>query len=154
MALLDMKKVSLIAHSDRRNAVLKLLQDIGAVEFISTSIEELNAVMAPQTIGALEKRLGVVRESLEIIRKYDESKTSFLTPKPAISKEELKNIKEKFDEADKVTEKTKQFASDMNSLKTRRHRLKNRIIQPSNIKVEPVSPSCSTHRSLAISFRR
>lgn len=129
MALLDMKRISLIAHCEQRNAVLQLLQDIGAVEILSTSEDGLSAVKTPQTIGVLEKRLSEVRESLEIIRKYDESKTSFLTPKPSISINELKNIKNKFDEADKATDKTKKFADDMNSLKTRRHRLKNRIVQ-------------------------
>lgn len=129
MALLEMKRVSLIAHSDSRNAVLQKLQDIGAVEVISTSVEELSAVKAPETLVALEKRLSDVRESLDLIRKYDESKSSFLTPKPAITKTKLKNMQESFDEADKAISKTKQFAEDMNALKARRHRLKNRMIQ-------------------------
>ncbi len=129
MALLDMKRISLIAHSEQRNAILKLLQDIGAVEILNTSQQELSTAKAPECIGTLEKKLAEVRESLDIIRKYDDSKTSFLTPKPAISKSGLENIKEKFDEADKVTKKTKQFSDDMSSLKARRHHLKNKMIQ-------------------------
>lgn len=129
MALLEMKRVSLIAHSDSRNAVLQKLQDIGSVEVISTSVEELSAVQAPETLVALEKRLADVRESLDLIRKYDESKSSFLTPKPAITRTALKNMQDSYDEADKAIIKTKQFAEDMNALKARRHRLKNRMIQ-------------------------
>ena len=57
MAILRMKKVALIAHTDNRSAVLQSLQDIGAVEVVSTQEQELNAVEASGTLPALEKRL-------------------------------------------------------------------------------------------------
>ncbi|MBT3318470.1 MAG: V-type ATP synthase subunit I [Clostridia bacterium] len=124
-----MKKVALIAHTDNRSAVLQSLQDIGAVEVVSTQEQELSAVEASGTLPALEKRLGEVREALDVIRNYDESKTGFLTPKPSITIDKLKNMQQSFELEDKAIEQTKQFSDDMNALKTRRHRLRNRVTQ-------------------------
>ena len=129
MALLDMKKVALIAHASSRAALMKRLQDMGAVEIVSFSQEELNGASAPDSLSELEGRLSDVRESLVIIRKYDETKTGFLTPKPAISRGELKNVRERFDETDKAIERMKQFSDEMNALKSRRQRLNSRIYQ-------------------------
>lgn len=129
MALQSMKKVSLIAHTDNRNAVLQSLQDIGAVEVVMTETEELKRPGAPASLAVLEKRLSEVRESLDIIRKYDENKPGMLTPKPAITRDALRNMQSRFDAADKAIAVTKQFSEDMNALKNRQHRLKNRIIQ-------------------------
>ena len=129
MAILTMKKVALVAHSSNLNAVLQSLQDIGAVELVSTTAEQLSAMDTSDTLPALEKRLGDVREALEVIRKHDETKSGFLTPKPSITKDKLKNMQQSYEQADTAIEKTKQFAAQMNSLKTRRHRLKNRVTQ-------------------------
>jgi V/A-type H+-transporting ATPase subunit I len=129
MALLDMKKVALIAHASSRAAVMKALQDIGAVEIISAKQEELGAASAPASLPELEQRLSGVRESLELIKKYDETKTGFLTPKPAMSRGELKKVRERFDEADQAIARMQRFSDEMNALKSRRQRLNSRIYQ-------------------------
>ncbi len=129
MAILSMKKMALIAHSDNRELVLQRLQDIGAVEVAKTSLEELEAAQAPDTLMELEKKLGEVREALEVIRKYDETKSGMLTPKPAITKERLKDMKNSLLEADEAIEKIKQFTVETGALKSREHRLRNRASQ-------------------------
>ena len=129
MAILDMKKTTLIAHSDNRVGVLKRLQDIGAVEVIKTSLEELETSQAPDTLAELEKKLGEVREALEVIRKYDETKSGILTAKPAITKSGLKDMDEKLEETDEAVEKIRQFTTELSALRTREHRLQNRIVQ-------------------------
>ena len=135
MALLQMKKAALIAHASSRPAVMKTLQEIGAVEIISTHQEELRAADAPAALPALESKLSDVRESLSLIRKYDETKTGFFTPKPAISRSELKNVSERFTEADAAIKRIQQFSGEMNALKSRRQRLLSRIAQ-----LEPFEP--------------
>lgn len=129
MAILSMKKVELIAHSDNRSSVLKKLQDIGAVEVTYTNVDELETAQAPETLVSSEKKLSEVREALVLIKKYDETKSGMLTPKPAITVDKLKNMQESFEEADKVIEDTQQFSKDLGALKTRQHRLKNRVLQ-------------------------
>ncbi len=129
MALLQMKKVALIAHASSRPAVMKTLQELGAVEITSTGQEELRVAGAPESLSALEGKLADVRESLALIRKYDETKTGFLTPKPAITRGELKKVIERLDEADKAIARMKQFSDEMNALKSRRQRLISRIAQ-------------------------
>ena len=129
MALLDMKKMTLIAHADQKSAVLKDLQNLGAVEIVSTDLEELTAANAPQRLDELEKRLSDIHEALDFIRKYDEDKPSFFTPKPAISKTALNHMHEKLSETDDVIQKIKQFSDEINTLKTRKHRLKNKLLQ-------------------------
>ena len=86
MALLQMKKVALIAHDSSRSAVMKGLQEMGAVEIATTKQEELSPAPAPASLDELEDKLAAVRESLALIRRYDETKTGFLTPKPAMSR--------------------------------------------------------------------
>jgi len=124
-----MKKVSLIAHKDNRKRLLRRLQDIGAVELSSTKLDDLETLETPAGLAELEKQLGDVREALDIIKKYDESKSGFLTPKPAITIDALKNALSLSMGAQKAMDKTRKFAEDMNALKSRRHRLKNRIGQ-------------------------
>ena len=124
-----MKRMTLIAHADSKDKILRTLQDMRAVEVISAELDELRAGQTPASVGALEKRLADVRESLEVIRVYDTEKTSFLTPKPAISRDELGRMDEKFAETDKAIAQIKQFSEDMSALKARRQRLKNKITQ-------------------------
>jgi V/A-type H+-transporting ATPase subunit I len=129
MALLNMKKLALVAHADNKNAVLKALQDISAVEIISTDLEQLNPADASATIALWEAKLSQVRESLEFIKRYDDSKTSLLTPLPPVSKNEFGSIKDRLSEADSAIAAIKQFSEDMNSIKSRRQRIVTRISQ-------------------------
>ena len=127
MAILSMEKVTLIAHADSKQRLLKKLQHVGAVEVVTSGTEGLDLAPAPESLARLEARLSEVREALEIIRPYDDSKQSFLTPKPAMSLAELSDMPSRFADADALIGKIKSFADDMNALKARRQRLKNRI---------------------------
>jgi V/A-type H+-transporting ATPase subunit I len=127
MALLDMKRLTLIAHAQSKHSILKTLQDLGAVEIISADLTDLHAAGASQSLGLLELRLADVRKSLELIKKYDETKTSFLTPKPAISASALKNMD--YTAADEAISELNALTEETNTLKSRKQRLKNRISQ-------------------------
>ncbi len=129
MALLQMKKLTLIAHASSRAVVMRTLQDMGAVELTPTGEEELRAARAPEGLSALEDRLADVQASLSLIKKYDETKTGFLTAKPAISRSELKKVSERLAEADAAVGRIQQFSEEMNALKSRRQRLASRIAQ-------------------------
>ena len=129
MALLQMKKVALLAHASSRAGVMKTLQEMGAVELTPMSGEELRAAHTPEGLSALEAKLAAVRESLALVRKYDETKTGFLTPKPAMSRSELKQVNERFAEADAAIARMQQFSEEMNALRSRRQRLVSRIAQ-------------------------
>lgn len=125
-----MKKLSLIAHAGSKDSILKTLQKLGAVEIsVLKQAHDLKPSAEPQSLSGLEAKLSTVREALEIIRKYDENKPGFLTPKPPITMSGLHGMSEKLEEADKAISKIKQFSDDMNSLKTRRQRLGTRISQ-------------------------
>ena len=127
MAILSMEKLTLIAHADSKQRLLKALQKLGAVEVLSSSAEGISPAAAPESLALLESRLAEVREALEIVRPYDDSKTSFLSPKPPITLSELHNMPSRFADADGLIAKIKQFSDDMSALKARRQRLKNRI---------------------------
>lgn len=129
MALLQMKKMALIAHAASRAAVMKTLQEMGVVEITSAGQEELRAASAPESLPALEGRLSDVRESLALIKKYDETKTGFLTPKPTISLSEIKDMSERFAEADKAISCIQHYLEEISELKSRKQRLLSRIAQ-------------------------
>ncbi len=105
------------------------MQDIGAVEVVSLGLEGLAPAAAPQRLAGLEARLADVRFALETIRTYDSEKTSFLEPKPLISRSDLADVSQHNEEADEITDKIKKLADSMSALKTRRQRLKNKINQ-------------------------
>lgn len=127
MALLDINKVTLIAHKANKDAVMKALQSLGAVEIISADLEELRPAGAPQSLGSLESKLSDLRKAIDIVKKYDETKPSFLTPKPAISTAQLKNMD--IAAADEVISGVNGLTEETNTLKSRKQRLKNRISQ-------------------------
>ncbi|MGI5848464.1 MAG: V-type ATP synthase subunit I [Christensenellales bacterium] len=124
-----MKKITLIAHADRKKTLLKEIQNIGAIEVVATRLEEINSAQVSRSLGSLEAKLADILQALELIRRYDDSKTSFLTPKPLISISELMSGSEKFSDADEIINKTKQFSDDINALKIKKQRLKNKIAQ-------------------------
>jgi V/A-type H+-transporting ATPase subunit I len=127
MAILSMEKVTLIAHADSKQRLLKSLQQLGAVEVLTSSVEGLPLAAAPDSLARLEGRLAEVREAMETIRPYDDTKTSFLTPKPPITLTELEDMPSRLAEADGLIAKIKRFSDDMGALKARRQRLRNRI---------------------------
>lgn len=127
MALLEMNKITLIAHVSNKGALMKKLQSLGAVEIIPADLEDLSAAASPDSLSALESKLTDVREALSLIKKYDTDKPSFLTPKPAISSHHLKNID--IGAADEIILNVKQLNEETNSLKSQKQRLKNRIAQ-------------------------
>lgn len=127
MALLPMEKMTLIAHADSKQRLLQTLQQLGKVEVISCNVPDLTLACAPESLARLEERLTAVREALEIIRPYDDSKQSFLAPKPPMTREQLENMPSRFAEADELIAKIRAFADDMAALKARRQRLQNRV---------------------------
>ncbi len=129
MAILGMKRLTLVAHQDNRDKLLKCLQDLGAVEVARVKLEGLNEARQSETLSVLEARYAAVREALETLRPYDENKPSFLTPKPPISREDLQNTPARFGEADEIIENIKAFADGLAAVKSSRQRLKNRILQ-------------------------
>ncbi len=127
MALLEMNKITLIAHSASKSALMKKLQSLGAVEIIPADIEDLDSAASPESLGALESKLSDVREALDLVKKYDKGKPSFLTPKPAISRQQLGSVDTAA--ADGAISQIKQLNEETNTLKSKKQRLKNRISQ-------------------------
>ena len=129
MAILGMRRLALVAHQDSRDKLLKSLQELGAVEVVSMTLEGLSCARHPIALSLLEEKYAAVREALETLRPYDSNKPSFLTPKPPISRSSLKETANRFDEAEEIIDKIKAFSDDMSAVKARRQRLKNRIAQ-------------------------
>ncbi len=129
MAILGMKRMTLVAHQDSRDKLLKNLQKLGAVEVVRVTLEGLVEARQSTALSELDTRYTSVREALETLRPYDANKPSFLTPKPPISRTDLENISARFAEADEIIGQIKAFADDLNAVKARRQRLKNRIAQ-------------------------
>lgn len=156
MALLRMEKLTLIAHAASRQSILKALQSIGAVEITSSSLtEELNASAEPSSLSGLEDKLSRIKEALDLISRYDENKPGLLTPKPAISRNELQGMEERLAQADEAVILIKRFADEMNSVKSTGQRLKSRIAQLEpyerfDAPVESVADSLYTSRLLGM----
>ena len=94
--------MALIAHQENRDKLLKSLQDLGAVEVVSTKLEGLESAQHSLSLSHFEEKYAAVREALETLRPYDEDKPSFLTPKPPISRSSLVDTANRFDEAQQI----------------------------------------------------
>ena len=129
MAILGMKKMALVAHRDSKDALLKSIQTLGAIEIVSSSLEGLAAASSPLRLAQLEAQLCDVRAALDTIRLYDDEKPSFFAPKPQVSLQTLQDALLSESETHQIIDKIKQFQSDMAALKTRRQRLVNRMAQ-------------------------
>lgn len=129
MAILGMKKLALIAHKDNKDALLKTMQKLGAVEIVSAAFDGVIPSAASDKQAKIESMLSDVRAVIDTIRQFDNEKSSFFDPKPLISISQLNDAPKSLKETEEIINKIKQLNSNFAALKTRRQRLKNRMAQ-------------------------
>lgn len=129
MAILKMMRLTMIAHTENRERILKDLQRLEAVELITPRLDDLPPARNAPTLAELEQRLADIREAIAFILEYDKTKTSFLTPKPPITIAGLCKMEASLTDTEEIVRKIKSFTENINSNKLKKQRLKNRISQ-------------------------
>ncbi|MFA5674911.1 MAG: V-type ATP synthase subunit I [Christensenellales bacterium] len=129
MAILGMKKIALISHKDNKEALLKSMQRLGAVEVVFAAFDGIAPSAASEKQTHMEAMLSDVRIALDTIQQYDDKKSSFFEPKPLISANQLNNARGSINKAAEIIDSIKRLNSDFASQKSRRQRLKNHMAQ-------------------------
>lgn len=129
MAILEMKKIALFAHQDNKSALLKSIQELGAIEVTHTQFEGAAAGVSSEKYAHVDSMLADVRTALETIRRFDDEKSSFFNPKPGITIKQLSGLSSRLDEAQQIADKIKQYNADFAALKMRQQRILNQISQ-------------------------
>ena len=111
MSIIQMKKVTVYVMKSDTKKVARALQKAGVMEIRRADrdglINEENQFAAAEA----EARLQKVSEAVSVIKRYDHTKKSFLTPKPPVTVDELategdrKKIDAALAEAEAIEEK-------------------------------------------------
>ena len=82
MAIIRIKKVTAYVMKQDSRKVMRALQKAGVLEVSRTRMEGADACADRQDGAAVAERLASVSAAIDIIRRYDHTKKSFLTPSP------------------------------------------------------------------------
>lgn len=121
MAIVKIKKISAITLKQDLKTITKALQRLGAVEISKTQMEdgreeEQQSRFAGE-IETLEQRLQDLSFVLEIIKRYDRSKTSFFAPKPLVELSDFENQEENIQKAQYIIDTSREIEGEISKLK-------------------------------------
>lgn len=128
MAIIEMKKVFVLALKKDTPKVLGALQREGILEI---SVAKGDGFAMQDNSAAIVKRetaLAEVRTALDVIRRYDHTKKSFLTPKPPVTVEQLATSGD-MEKIRAALEKAKKIDQSINDIRMRYSRTANAIAQ-------------------------
>ena len=125
MAIVEMKKVSAIVMKKDARKVLASLQEAGVAEISQIEPKEQLSVQDNSTeISRLESELQETRYAIGVIKRYDHSKKSFLTPRPEISASKLKEEDEDAATAiDALMQSAKSIDENINAIRQKSAKL-------------------------------
>jgi V/A-type H+-transporting ATPase subunit I len=155
MAIAQMKKLTLIALKKDSEAILKALQRIGAVHITQSDTEGQTVCVESGLPSEIEQKLVEVRNAISFLGKYDTSKKSLFSAKPAITFEQLTDILNDEGKMRAILSATKSIEERLVSLRSEKARIQNRInaIKPYlqfDAPLETVRPTQSTRAYLGM----
>ncbi len=134
MAIVNVKKMSVIALQKDRNDIVKLLQKLGKVEIINikdrVSKEEWEKVFAPgdhnKEVTDLQNKLADVQFALEFMGRYSKPKRSLFGEKPLYREENIERLSQSREVRDVIKE-CRELEARLNSIKSEEMKLNNII---------------------------
>jgi V/A-type H+-transporting ATPase subunit I len=139
MAIVKMKKLSLIALQTDKQKVLNLLSDMGAVE-ISDSISGPDGEISvskgagivrgdgsEQEAAALDSKIACLKYSLEYINKLDRTKKGLFPAKQILDKHEFSKINDEAGKCFDACDEIKEIEQQLSKLKSDETRIDNLI---------------------------
>ena len=139
MAVIDMKKVTLVGMQSEKERILKSIQSMGNLEI--SNIEEKNEGQDQgeilelardgdlNTLDEVQSQLSGVEFVLGLLNQYKPVKKGMFDPKPEVDQEALSAALSSRDEILKVVDECRKLEEDLNELGLRENRLNNTIIQ-------------------------
>lgn len=135
MAIINVKRMSVLALQKDKEEILRILQKLGNVEVVNLK-EEMSNEDWTEVFGevkeqqksrdGIENKLNDIRFCLDFLSNYDKSKKPLFAEKPVYSEEEMKKAAEA-ESVSKTIETCRVLESRLNSLKSEKMKLHNTI---------------------------
>lgn len=156
MAIVKMKKVTMIALQSERNNIINSLQKFGSLQVINLSdqlaengYEELQPDSDNEVTARLEAKLSQVKFSLDFLGRFNKAKKSLFAPKVQISESQAKEYLGNEEKLNEIYESCRAIDSKFTELKSAETKLNNTISQltpwiPLDINLEDIGSTKNT----------
>ena len=136
MAIVKMKKTTIIALQSEKEKLVKKLQEFGALHIIDLGAEiteghwdELEADEENESTSQFESKLAQVKYCLEFLKRYDASRRSAFAPKVKIGEAQYCQYLDESQRVDEIFEECRAIDSKMTEYKSRETKIHNSIAQ-------------------------
>lgn len=156
MAIVKMKKVTMIALQSEKNAIIKNLQKFGKLQVINLEeqiaedgFEELQPDSDNEAVGRLEAKLSQVKYSLDFLNKYNKAKKPLFAQKVQVDEPKRKEYLESEEKLCDIYERCRSIDSKFTEIKSAETKLHNTISQlnpwmPLEMKLEDIGSTLNT----------
>ena len=133
MAIVPLKKVTLLALNRERDKILNALQSYGNLHISQIEDTEnlftYNFDAENSSIDELENKLNNVKSAIKVLNTYDDRKKEFIGPKPELTLKELDNVLKNSGKIDKVVEEFTKNRNDAMDVRSELLRIESNISQ-------------------------
>lgn len=156
MAIVKMKKVSMIALQSEKETIIDKLQIFGNIQVVNLEekiaaqgLEEIRPDNANEAVGRLEAKLSQVKYSLDFLSRYNKVKKSMFAPGVKVSEAQRKEYLEDEEHLNRVYDSLRSIDSKLTEIKSAETKLHNTMAQlkpwvPLDIKLEDIGSTQNT----------
>ncbi|KRQ87327.1 V-type ATP synthase subunit I [Caloramator mitchellensis] len=132
MAIVRMKKISIVAPKEDRDGLLKLIQRLGTVQLINIEEQLEDVELKTEKVNSeAEYRYSKIKFTYEFLKAYSDVKKGLFTKKKVLSLEDFENLN-KHVNWEEIYEKCKSIEDEINSVNSRISKIESQIIQYSD----------------------
>ncbi len=139
MAVIDMKKVTLVGMERDKETILKSIQAMGILEIVNIEDQsedgdhgkdlELEGHEGLKDLESIQSQLSAVEFALELLNKYQPVKKGMFDMKPEVDKKTLLQALDTRHETLKLVDQCRKLDEELSQLSLRENRLNNTIVQ-------------------------
>lgn len=155
MAIVKMKKVTMIALQSEKNDIINNLQKFGNLQIVNLEeqieqgFEELQPDSDNETVGRLETKLSQVKYSLDFLGKFNKAKKPMFASKVQVEESKRKEYLDSEEKLREIYENCRSIDSKFTELKSAETKLSNTISQlnpwmPLEINLEDIGNTHNT----------
>ncbi len=136
MAIVKMKKVTMIALQSERNVIIKKLQKFGNLQVVNLEeqinlqgFEELQPDNDNEAVGRLEAKLSQVKYVLDFLGRFNKTKKSMFAPRVQVNESQRKGYLDNEEKLREIYENCRSIDSKFTEIKSTETKLHNTISQ-------------------------
>ena len=110
MAIIDVKKVTVIGLKEDKESIVKSLQGMSAVEVFENTFEEADKLESSETILDLESKIADVKFALDLLKPFDDGKKPLFSVRPVVDTEGVDEFEDLIRKESIAIESLKEYA--------------------------------------------